>query len=103
MFNLEYEVLLYKAVIDPIWIYGIKLWGSAEISNIEFSQCAPFRILRTITGAHWFVKKTPASLRSSDTHSLTQQSLKNHMHYSIIKTNHKSRAMGKDKPRIEKA
>jgi hypothetical protein len=27
--------LLYKAVLKPIWTYGIHLWGTASNSNIE--------------------------------------------------------------------
>jgi hypothetical protein len=27
--------LVYKVILEPIWTYGIQLWGSASISNIE--------------------------------------------------------------------
>ena len=33
--DLEYKVLLYKAIIKPIWLYGIQLWATASSSNIE--------------------------------------------------------------------
>jgi hypothetical protein len=30
----ESKLLLYKAVLKPIWTYGIQLWGTASNSNI---------------------------------------------------------------------
>ncbi|MDR1498767.1 MAG: hypothetical protein LBS34_00575, partial [Rickettsiales bacterium] len=35
----ESKLLLYKAVLKPIWTYGIQLWGPASNSNIEILQC----------------------------------------------------------------
>lgn len=54
--KLELKVMLYKAILKPIWTYGIQLWGSASISNIELIQRAQSKILRAITGAPWFVR-----------------------------------------------
>jgi hypothetical protein len=31
---LESKVLLYKAIIKPIWTYGIELWGCASKLHI---------------------------------------------------------------------
>jgi hypothetical protein len=34
------KLLMYKTVLKPIWTYGIQLWGTASISNIEILvQC----------------------------------------------------------------
>jgi hypothetical protein len=33
--SIESKILLYKAVLKPIWTYGIQLWGTASNSNIE--------------------------------------------------------------------
>ena len=54
--KLEHKVLLYNQVIKPIWTYGLQLYGYASASNIELLQRAQSKILRTITGAPWFVK-----------------------------------------------
>lgn len=34
-FNLSNKVLLYDAVRNPIWTYGIQKWGTSSHSNIE--------------------------------------------------------------------
>ena len=36
--SLENKLLVYKAVIKPIWTYGIELWGCASKSNIAIIQ-----------------------------------------------------------------
>jgi hypothetical protein len=53
--TLENKVLLYKAILKPIWAYGIQLWGTASHSNIEIIQRFQNKILRLITNAPWFV------------------------------------------------
>jgi hypothetical protein len=32
------KLLLYKAILKPIWTYGIQLWGMASTSNIEILE-----------------------------------------------------------------
>ena len=32
------KILLYKTILKPIWTYGIQLWGTAKISNIQIIQ-----------------------------------------------------------------
>jgi hypothetical protein len=32
---LENKILLYEAIIKPIWTYGVKIWGCASKSNIS--------------------------------------------------------------------
>ena len=56
--DLDYKVLLYKAVIKPIWLYGIQLWGTASSSNIEKLQRRQSKLLRIITGAPWYVRNS---------------------------------------------
>jgi hypothetical protein len=34
----ENKLLLYKAILKPIWSYGIQLWGTASTSNIEILE-----------------------------------------------------------------
>lgn len=54
--ELGYKVLLYKTAIKPIWTYGIQLWGTACASNVCKLQRRQSKILRTITGAPWFIR-----------------------------------------------
>jgi hypothetical protein len=51
----ENKILVYKAVIKPIWTYGIELWGCASKSNTTIMQRAQSKILRTMTNASWYV------------------------------------------------
>ena len=48
-------MLVYKAVIKPIWTYGIELWGCASKSNIAIIQRSQSKILRTTANARRFV------------------------------------------------
>lgn len=56
LLNLDLKVLLYKAVLKPIWYYGIQLWGSASASNVEKLQRRQSKILRMITCAPWYIR-----------------------------------------------
>lgn len=53
--SINNKLLLYKAILKPIWTYGIQLWGTASNSNIEIIQRFQSKILRLIAGAPWFV------------------------------------------------
>jgi hypothetical protein len=53
--NLENKILIYKAVIKPIWIYGTELWGCASKSSIAIIQRSQYKILRAMTDAPWYV------------------------------------------------
>ena len=46
--------MLYKAILKPVWSYGIQLWGTAINSNIEQFQS---KTLRTLIDAPWYVTK----------------------------------------------
>jgi len=48
-------LLVYKAVIKPIWTHGIELWRCASKSNIAIIQRLQSKILRTIANAPWNV------------------------------------------------
>ncbi|CAF4921618.1 unnamed protein product [Pieris macdunnoughi] len=56
--TLSNKLLVYKAIIQPVWTYGIELWGCASNSNIEILQRFQNIALRTISCAHWFVRNT---------------------------------------------
>jgi hypothetical protein len=49
------ELLGYKVVLKRIWTYGLQLWGTASISNIEILERFQSKILRTITDAPLYV------------------------------------------------
>ena len=53
--SLENKLLVYKAVMKPIWTYGIDLCGCASKSNIAIIQRSQSKILRTITNAARYV------------------------------------------------
>jgi hypothetical protein len=52
----EIILLAYKVILKPIWTYGIQLWGSVSISNIERLEHFQGKVLRMITDAPWYVQ-----------------------------------------------
>lgn len=54
--SVDNKLLLYNAIIKPIWTYGIQLWGTASDSNIMCLQRAQNAILRVIANAPWFTR-----------------------------------------------
>jgi hypothetical protein len=55
------KLLAYKAILKPIWTYGLQLWGTASTSNIEILERFQSKALRMITDTPWYV--TNALLR----------------------------------------
>lgn len=53
--SLSSKLLVYKAILKPIWTYGIQLWGTASHSNIEIIQRFQNKMLRMVTNAPWYV------------------------------------------------
>lgn len=53
--SLENKLLVYKAILKPIWTYGLQLWGSASNSNLEIIQRFQNKALRIIVNAPWYV------------------------------------------------
>jgi len=47
--------LLYKAILKPIWTYGIQLWGTVANLNIEIIQRFQNKYLRIIVNAAWYI------------------------------------------------
>lgn len=54
--SIENKALLYKAILKPIWTYGIQLWGTASATNIKKIQTFQSTTLRCIMNAPWYVK-----------------------------------------------
>lgn len=53
--SLENKLLIYKAILKPIWTYGIQLWGTASKSNIDILERFQSKTLRIITNAPKYV------------------------------------------------
>ena len=53
--NIQNKITLYKAVIKPVWTYGIQLWGTASNCNIEILQRFQSKTLRSLIDAPWYV------------------------------------------------
>jgi hypothetical protein len=53
--SIENKLLIYKAVIKPIWSYARELWDCASMSNIVIMQRSQSKILRAVANAPWYV------------------------------------------------
>ena len=53
--SIENKILIYKAILKPVWTYGIQLWGTASTSNVEILQRFQSKVLRIIVDAPWYV------------------------------------------------
>jgi len=53
--SIESKLLLYKAILKPIWTYGVQLWGTAANSNMEIIQRFQNKYLRIIVNAPWYL------------------------------------------------
>ena len=53
--SLDNKVLLHNAVIKPICMYGIQLWGTTCATNIDKIQRLQSEILRAITSS-WYIR-----------------------------------------------
>jgi hypothetical protein len=53
--SIESKLLQYKAVLKPIWTYGIQLWETDSNSNIEILQRFQSKTLRSILNAPWYI------------------------------------------------
>ncbi|KAK2579155.1 hypothetical protein KPH14_011605 [Odynerus spinipes] len=63
--SLQNKVIVFKAIIVPIWTYGIQLWGCAKQSNLNIIQRLQNKALRTITAAPClFIGKPSAKMEN---------------------------------------
>jgi len=53
--SIENKLLLYKAILKPIWTCGAQLWGTASNSNIDIIQRFQNKYLRIIVNAPCYV------------------------------------------------
>jgi hypothetical protein len=59
--SIERKLLPYKALLKPIWTYGIQLWGTASSSDIEILQRFQSKTL-------WSILNTPCYINSHKIH-----------------------------------
>jgi hypothetical protein len=57
-FTCRSKLLVYKAILKPVWTYGVQLWGTASNSNIDILERFQSKVLGTITDAPWYVPNT---------------------------------------------
>jgi len=77
--SLGNKLLMYEAILKPIWTYGAQLWGSASNSNLEILERFQSKVLWIITDAAWYV---PNSVIKRDLQMLSvRQDVRN---YSVI-------------------
>jgi len=53
--SLANKLLVCKAILKPIWTYGIQLWGTVSNSNIDILERFQSKVVRIITDAPWYV------------------------------------------------
>ena len=53
--NVQSKITLYKAILKPVWIYGIQLWGTGSNSYIEILQRLQSKTPRSLIVAPWYV------------------------------------------------
>jgi len=51
--SLTNKLLVYKAILKPIWTYGIQLWGTASNSIIDILERFQSKFLPINTDALW--------------------------------------------------
>jgi hypothetical protein len=49
------KLLICKAILKPIWTYGIQLWGTTSNFNIEILERFQSKVLRLIVNSPWYV------------------------------------------------
>jgi hypothetical protein len=53
--SLENKITIYKAIMKPVWTYGIDLWGCSKPSNTKILQAFQSRTLRKLANAPWYI------------------------------------------------
>jgi hypothetical protein len=52
------KILIYEAILKPVWTNGTKLWGTASTSNTGILECFQSKVLGTIVDTPWYVLNT---------------------------------------------
>jgi hypothetical protein len=56
--SINNKLLIYKAILKPIWIYGIQLWGTTSNSNTDILERLQSKVLRLIVDVPWYVSNS---------------------------------------------
>jgi hypothetical protein len=56
--SLGNKITIYKAIIKPVWTYGIELWGCSKPSNTKIIQTFQSKTLRKLANAPWYTYRT---------------------------------------------
>jgi hypothetical protein len=51
----ENKITIYKAIIKPVWTYGIELWGCSKPSNTKILQTFQSKTLRKLANGPWYI------------------------------------------------
>jgi hypothetical protein len=86
----ETNILIYKAIIIPVWTYGLELWVCVSKFNTSIIQRSQAKILRMILDAPWYVSNATfhAALGISSVQDVIQQ--RGNKHHNKIKTHENS-------------
>jgi hypothetical protein len=57
--SLENKITVYKALIKPVWTYGIELWGCSKASNTKILHTFQSKTLRKLANAPWYISNIP--------------------------------------------
>jgi hypothetical protein len=49
------KTIKYKAILKPIWICGMQLWGMAFTSNMEILECFQSKVLCMTVDTQWYM------------------------------------------------
>jgi hypothetical protein len=52
------KLFIYKAILKPIWTYGIQLWGTASTSNTDILERLQSKTLSMVVDTPWCVPNT---------------------------------------------
>jgi hypothetical protein len=53
--SLKNKITIYKAIIKPVWTYGIELWGCSKPSNTKIPQTFQSKTLRKLANGPWYI------------------------------------------------
>ncbi|CAL1267288.1 unnamed protein product [Larinioides sclopetarius] len=54
---IKHKLLLYKAILRPIFLYGSPIWGTTSIKNLRKLQVFQNKKLMQITNSPWYVRR----------------------------------------------
>ena len=55
--SIHNKLMLYKQILQPLWTYGIQLWGCTKQSHTDIIQRFQKKVLRNIVDAPWYIRK----------------------------------------------